>query len=166
MEYQDCSDVQLSTLVRQGQGDAFAELSARYLGLIRAKAQRFEGAQALLNYGFATYALVRAAPQEALPTIPVTLGTAPFVQPVLGEGSQLLLEKSQAADLEQEIQLAEQLKAPVQAGDEVGQLLLTAGGEQVASVPLVAGEGVERLTYGEILVKFLKMSLCMAPFRD
>ena len=129
-------------------------------------AQRFEGAQALLNYGFATYALVRAAPQEALPTIPVTLGTAPFVQPVLGEGSQLLLEKSQAADLEQEIQLAEQLKAPVQAGDEVGQLLLTAGGEQVASVPLVAGEGVERLTYGEILVKFLKMSLCMAPFRD
>ena len=46
MEYQDCSDVQLSTLVRQGQGDAFAELSARYLGLIRAKAQRFEGASA------------------------------------------------------------------------------------------------------------------------
>ena len=46
MEYQDCSDVQLSALVRQGQGDAFAELSARYLGLIRAKAQRFEGASA------------------------------------------------------------------------------------------------------------------------
>ena len=49
MEYQDCSDVQLSALVRQGQGDAFAELSARYLGLIRAKAQRFEGAQALFG---------------------------------------------------------------------------------------------------------------------
>lgn len=46
MEYQDCSDVQLSALVRQGKGDAFAELSARYLGLIRAKAQRFEGASA------------------------------------------------------------------------------------------------------------------------
>ena len=128
-------------------------------------AQRFESAKALLNYGFASYALVEAVPERVLPPIPVTLGTADFVQPVLGEGRELLLEKAQAAELEQEVRLAEGLAAPVAAGEEIGTLLLTAGGEQVAAVPIVAGETVERLSYGEILVKFLKMALCMAPFR-
>lgn len=46
MEYRDRSDAQLTALVRQHHGDAFAELSARYLGLIRAKARLFEGAAA------------------------------------------------------------------------------------------------------------------------
>ena len=44
--YQEYTDAGLAQLVRQGQGDAFAELSARYLGLIRGKARRFEGAGA------------------------------------------------------------------------------------------------------------------------
>ena len=43
MEFQNQSDAQLAALVRQGQGEAFAELSARYLGLIRDKARQFEG---------------------------------------------------------------------------------------------------------------------------
>lgn len=46
MEFQNISDGQLSALVRQGQGEAFAELSSRYLGLIREKARQFEGASA------------------------------------------------------------------------------------------------------------------------
>ena len=128
-------------------------------------AQRFEGAQALLNYGFSTYTLVDVTPGEVLPAIPVTLGTASFVQPVLGEGSGLLLEKAQAAELEEEIRVAERLDAPVEAGDEVGALLLTAGGEQVAAIPIVAGETVARLTYGQILVRFLRMALLTEPFR-
>ena len=128
-------------------------------------AQRFESAKALLNYGFAAFSLVDAVPDQVLPPIPVTLGEAQWVQPVLGEGHQLLLEKSQAADLGQEIQLAEQLPAPVRSGDEVGTLLLTAGGEQVAAIPIVAGEDVERLGYGQILAKFLKMAFLLEPFR-
>ena len=128
-------------------------------------AQRFESAKALLNYGFAAYALVNVTPERVLPAIPVTLGTADFVQPVLGEGSELLLEKAQAAELEQEVRLSQSLKAPVAAGEEIGTLFLTAGGEQVAAVPIVAGASVDRLHYGEILVKFLKAALCMTPFR-
>ena len=128
-------------------------------------AQRFESAKALLNYGFAAFSLVDAVPDQVLPPIPVTLGEAQWVQPVLGEGHQLLLEKSQAADLGQEIQLAEQLPAPVRSGDEVGTLLLTAGGKQVAAIPIVAGEDVERLGYGQILAKFLKMAFLLEPFR-
>lgn len=54
---------------------------------------RFEGAKALLNYGFATYALVPVAPSEPLTPVPVTLGTAASVQPGLAQERQLLLPK-------------------------------------------------------------------------
>ena len=33
--------------------------------------QRFEDAKTLLNYGFSTYGLVHAAPEEPLPPVPV-----------------------------------------------------------------------------------------------
>ena len=52
---------------------------------------RFEGAKALLNYGFAAYALVPVAPSEPLTPVPVTLGTAASVQPGLAQERQLLL---------------------------------------------------------------------------
>ena len=42
--------------------------------------QRFEDAKTLLNYGFSTYGLVHAAPEEPLPPVPVTLGTRDAVQ--------------------------------------------------------------------------------------
>lgn len=46
MDYHACSDAGLCALVRQGEGEAFGELSARYLGLVRGKATLFEGAPA------------------------------------------------------------------------------------------------------------------------
>ena len=126
--------------------------------------QRFSGAQALLNYGFSLYTLVDVTPEQVLPALPVTLGSSDFVQPVLGEGSELLLEKTVAADLSQQVLLPESLKAPIQAGEELGQLLVTSGGETVATIPIVAGESVERLGYGQILVNFLKTAFLMEPF--
>ena len=57
-------------------------------------ADRFETAKALLNYGFAGYSLVTVAPSEPISPIPVTLGTADSVQPVLTQESQILLYKA------------------------------------------------------------------------
>lgn len=45
--------------------------------------QRFEDAKTLLNYGFSTYGLIHAAPEEPLPPVPVTLGTRDAVQPMV-----------------------------------------------------------------------------------
>ena len=58
------------------------ELIAVVLGS-QTSAERFETAKALLNYGFAGWTLVPVAPSEPLSPIPVTLGTAASVQPVL-----------------------------------------------------------------------------------
>lgn len=46
-DYSACSDGELARLVRENTPDAFPELSARYLWLLRAKASQFEGPSAL-----------------------------------------------------------------------------------------------------------------------
>ena len=128
--------------------------------------QRFESAKVLLNYGFSGYTLVNVGAEEVLPTVPVTMGETCWVQPVLGAGNTLLLEKAQATDLEQTVALAESLEAPVNQGDEIGQLVVTSGGQEVATIPIVAGESVARLTYGQILSRFFRMALLLEPFRE
>ena len=125
-------------------------------------AQRFEDAQALLNYGFATYALASVMPQTPLAPVPVSLGTQATVQPVLGEGDHLLVEKAQAGNLTQTVELAESVEAPVAAGDQLGTLTVTCGEETIAQIPIVAGEEIPRITFGQMLVRMLRMALLSA----
>ena len=121
-------------------------------------AQRFDDAKALLSYGFSTYALENIVPQEALPPIPVELGTQATVQPVLGEGTALLLEKAKAGQLSQSVELAESVAAPVAQGDVLGTLTVTAGEETVAQIPIVAGEDVARVTFSQMFTRLLRLA--------
>ena len=50
----------------------------------KTSAERFQDAQSLLNYGFASYALQTITPETPLPPVTVQLGTQATVQPVLG----------------------------------------------------------------------------------
>ncbi len=126
--------------------------------------KRFEGAKALLNYGFANYALTHVQPAEPLPAVPVTMGTAPSVSLTLGEDNALLLEKSSAAGLTQEIIVEEEVKAPVELGQQLGVLRCTAGEEVVAELPLTAAEAVPRLTYGQVLLRMLRCAFLLEGF--
>ena len=119
-------------------------------------AQRFEDAKALLSYGFSTYTLKKVLPETPLAPVPVELGTQATVQPVLGDGGTLLLEKSSAGDLQQTVTLADSVSAPVARGDQQGTLTVTSGEKAVAEIPLLAGEEVPRITYGQMLLRLLR----------
>ena len=119
-------------------------------------AQRFEDAKTLLSYGFSTYALKKVTPETPLPPVKVELGTQATVQPMLGEGGSLLLERARASDLQQSVTLADSVAAPVEAGDSLGTLTVTSGGETVAEIPILAGESVPRITYGQMLRRLLQ----------
>ena len=111
---------------------------------------RFETAKSLLNYGFASYALVTAAPSEPIPPVEVTLGKATTVQPVLSEASQLLLPKGDAAKVTTTLDLVESVPAPVTQGQELGSLTVWVDGAERGTLTLVAQEEVPRLTLTEI----------------
>lgn len=109
------------------------------------KENRMADATALLNYGFANFTAY-TPPQDALAPVPVALGKADSVQPVLQYESSFVIEKTQAGELETQIELPESLTAPVEAGQEIGSLTVTSGGQTVLRVPLAAAETVEAVT--------------------
>ena len=122
--------------------------------------QRFEDAKTLLNYGFATYALHTVEAAEPLSPLPVKLGMTDTVALTLPEkGRQVLVKKSQAAGLTQEVTLPESVEAPVAADQQVGTLTVRDGEIIVLEVPIRAAEAVEKLTWWEMYRRMLGM-LC------
>ena len=121
---------------------------------------RFESAKALLNYGFAGYSLVTVAPSEPISPIPVTLGTADSVQPVLTQESQILLPKAEAGKVSTTLSLPDTLQAPVEKGQELGSLTVLVDGKENQKLPLVAQEEVPRLTLWAVYQSLLGTLFC------
>ena len=131
------------------------ELIAVVLGC-PASSSRFADAKALLNWGFANYALVRPDPEPAPQPIPVKLGAAESVLPVRSDDTPVLIRKADRAGVTQELTLAQELEAPVERGQVVGSLKIRSGGELLREYPLTAAEEVPRLSFGEIFLCVLR----------
>ena len=117
---------------------------------------RFESAKALLNYGFANYALVTPQPEEAIGAVPVRLGTQESVTPVLQTDAPVLVDKALAASAKSTVQLAGQVTAPVEQGQTLGMLTVKAGDQTLAEIPLVAPEAIPALTWWDVFLPMLK----------
>ena len=116
---------------------------------------RFDSCKALLNYGFANYALTPVYPGEAIPPVEVLLGTQGTVQPVTARECSILLEKSKTGTVTTRLELAPQVEAPVEPGQKLGELKVLVDGEQVDAIDLVAAQEVPRLSVGGIFKRFL-----------
>ena len=121
--------------------------------------KRNTDAKALLNYGFSTYALVSAAPEEPLPALPVSMGQAEQVSLTLPEeGVTALVEKGRVNALERRVDLPSSLTAPVAAGQTVGTLTLLDGETEVLTVPILAAEDVPRRSWSGLFAQLLRMA--------
>ena len=118
-------------------------------------ADRFESAKTLLSYGFANYALVPLRPPEALPPVPVELGTEESVQPIYTGAEYLLEEKGTASTLSFEIELAESVTAPVSQGQVLGTLTVWEGESILTQVDIVSPVSVEKLTFQKVYWRLL-----------
>ncbi|MDR3206715.1 MAG: D-alanyl-D-alanine carboxypeptidase [Oscillospiraceae bacterium] len=134
------------------------ELIAVILGA-SSSADRFDDARALLDFGFANYALAPAVtPEVTLTPVKVLLGKVSQV-PVKADGQpQVLTEKGAAAGLTRAVTLAEDVAAPVEAGQKLGELTVKSGDRVLAVLPLVAAEPVAKMglwdIYGHMMKRF------------
>ena len=136
------------------------ELIAVVLGA-KTSSGRFADAKALLDYGFAGWALVTPDLDVELPPVPVELGQADAATPVLSDAGKLLIEKGQQSQITRETELAPSLTAPVHRGDRLGTLTVKAGDQVLKTIPLVAEQDVARLTAAQILMRLFK-TMCGA----
>ena len=64
-----------------------------------------------------------------------------------------------------ELRLCENVEAPVEQGQKLGEMVISVGGQEQQTIPIVADRAVARLTLPGIFSRFLK-TLFMAEYSD
>ena len=126
-------------------------------------AQRFEDAKALLDYGFAHYALASVYPDAPLTPVEVLLGVQGQVQPQLARDCRLLVRKGEESQISTRLTLADNVEAPVDQGQTLGQLEVYVGDELRDAVPILAAQPVDRLSVPGIFSRMLERLLMGRP---
>ena len=121
--------------------------------------QRFAACKQMLDYGFANFA--RVEPEVTEGTVPVRLGEKDSVKAAPAEPVQLLIDKAQSNQVQVQTVLEESVSAPVSKGQRLGTLTVKVGEQVLAQVPMVAQEGVEKLTWSDLFIMVLRR-ICMA----
>ncbi|MGN1014706.1 MAG: D-alanyl-D-alanine carboxypeptidase family protein [Butyricicoccus sp.] len=106
---------------------------------------------AMLNYGFANYTMAPILQDgESLPELTVSLGKQKSVALELSDDTPVLLEKARAANVGYELNLDSSIAAPVEAGTKVGEIILTADGEEIARRSILTAETAEKKGISDI----------------
>ena len=111
--------------------------------------------KSMLDYGFANYSVVRPGLKEGR-TVAVRLGKQESVPVELTRRQDILVEKAKRTSLTAKVELAKEVNAPVQKGQELGLLTVYSGEKMLIQLPLVAGETVERLSFWDVMKQFLR----------
>lgn len=120
--------------------------------------ERFDNAKAMLDWGFANFETVTPEIDHSLLSdIRVIKGVDSYVTPVADEVRALTLEKGMKDRIKTEITLSEDIEAPCEENQVLGKITLTVDGETVGEVSLKSKNPVERINFGVMLLRFLKV---------
>jgi D-alanyl-D-alanine carboxypeptidase (penicillin-binding protein 5/6) len=119
---------------------------------------RFEGAKAMLNWGFSNLSTVVPALDEKLITdVGVRFGKKSSLKPVVPEFEPVLTEKGTADLIEQQVELPIDVEAPVEKGQILGKIVFTLNGEKVGEYALTADERIDRINFFDALYRILSV---------
>lgn len=122
--------------------------------------ERFSGAKKLLDYGFANWAFTTlTADLSNAGVVPVKKGVGASVTPEASGKVDLLLEKGKTDQITQQLELAEQLEAPVAVGDEIGRVKFMLDGKQVGELAVTSANDVDKITFFNSLAALLAAAL-------
>ena len=129
------------------------ELIAVVLGCETSKG-RFSACRGLLDQGFAEFALY--TPEiPALSPIPVKLGTVSELLPIFGENPGILVPKKELSGVTASLYLPQELHAPVEKGEKLGELTVRSGDEILARISILSPQDVPRLSFGALFLRLL-----------
>lgn len=110
--------------------------------------ERSEEAERLMEWGFRefnNYNLLNKGQEIA--EIPVVFGNEKEVRLVVSETVKRTLKKSQAPKIKMTAVYDKPVKAPVAAGDKLGEVRIELDGQEMENVPLVADKSIEKLGF-------------------
>lgn len=119
--------------------------------------ERFNAATKLLDYGFANYSIVSGAKKgELVGELDVLKGITNKVNLVTASDFNALIKKGQQGNIDKKVNIADNLHAPVEKGQKVGEIVFSAGGEEVGKVDVITSEAVEKVSVDKVFIKLVK----------
>jgi len=116
--------------------------------------QRFSDAATLLNYGYGMCKLYIDENKDTLLDVQVKQGVDESLSLVYGSVFRYLdMEKRDFESVEKIVEIPGEVRAPILQGTEIGQVVYRLGGIVIGSVPVLAGEDIEKATYKDYLLK-------------
>ena len=110
--------------------------------------QRFAACKTLLNYGFSSFeSYVPEVPEAELIPVAVRRGVEESVGLTVSPMDALLIPKGKAGDVVRAVSLDEEIEAPVEEGQRLGEATFTLEGRVLAEVPILAKKAVKRMDF-------------------
>lgn len=118
---------------------------------------RYEAACKLLDYGFNHYKSVPVM-EEGAPVagLPVDKGSPPQVKVIARHKLNLFMARGEPEEFQQQIFLPEELAAPVEKGQVIGEIIVSYGDQQEVKLDLVAAEPVARCSLLTLFQRLLR----------
>ncbi len=120
--------------------------------------ERNRDASNLLNYGFSNYGKLSILSKgEKVKTVPVEKGIMPCVDIVSKEDFNYIYKKSDVPQIKKEIFIKNEPSAPVKKNSEAGTITIYDNGKEIAKIPGVYKDTVNKTAPHRMFVKMLKV---------
>ncbi len=117
---------------------------------------RFNEAKRMLDFGFANYdSLMIGEKGDIIDSIKVEKGHVSTIDAILKEDSFVLVSKGQEGNVHKEVLLEESIKAPLEAGEEIGSMIISLNGKEIDRIKLVAKDSVKKASFLDMLKRSL-----------
>ncbi|HHZ06190.1 MAG TPA: D-alanyl-D-alanine carboxypeptidase [Clostridiales bacterium] len=124
-------------------------LIAVVLGCTTGK-DRFSDAAKVLDYGFANFAVYVPKLSDGIQPVKVVEGMDTQVQGTADLNSCFVVEKGRNNQVKENINLIDEITAPVEKGDKLGTIEYTMENEVLAEYPIVAENSVEEMSFSSV----------------
>ena len=117
--------------------------------------ERFDAARNLLDYGFANYSITPLVEEgEEIERVAVDKGVAEDVGAIAATRETALFARGEGKDVTREVELEENISAPIAKGEKIGTVKFLSAGEVVGECDLLADADIEKKGIGMILKQF------------
>ncbi len=123
---------------------------------------RFSEAQKLLDYGFNHFEYKKLAQQnDVLKQANVTKGVSETVDLIFKKDAGIIIEKGKDKYIEQNIQLTENIVAPIYENQKLGEITYILEDHEIGKVDIIAKETINRKTFSNMLSYIYQNWFCL-----
>lgn len=108
--------------------------------------ERFSSAKKLLDYGFSNYQYKKFSNEgDALTEVQIGKGTENSIELKYGTTTGKVIQKKNDINVEQEVSIRQNIQAPINEGEILGEVVFKIDGEIVGNTSLVSSRSVEKI---------------------